>query len=137
MDFNECLSKGKVKKVTIDELRAKSMIEISRSDLKTSLLIPLKEESKRIIFRELYEIFKTHIEGIGYLKGYKFLDHISITYFLRDVLDETHLSEKFDRYRKLRNGINYYGEDIDFSSTREALETIPRLINYLNKYINI
>jgi len=137
MDFNECLFNRKVKRTSIDRPRAKSMIEISKSDLKASLLIPLKEESKRIVFRELYEVLKEYIEAIGYLKGYKFLDHISITYFLKEILNETSLSEKFDRYRRLRNGINYYGEDIDFSSAKEALESIPKLINYLNKYINI
>lgn len=68
------------------------------------------------------------------MKGYKFLDHESITYFLRDILTEKQVSAKFDRYRRLRNGINYYGEDIDIETVKEAAAEIPELINELEKY---
>ena len=41
---------------------------------------------------------------------------------------------KFDRYRRLRNGINYYGEDIDIETVKEAIIEIPKLIKELEKF---
>ena len=69
-----------------------------------------------------------------FLTGYKFLDHESITYFLLDVLKERSLSMKFDRYRKLRNGINYYGEDIDIETVKEAIVEIPTMIKEVERH---
>ncbi len=84
-------------------------------------------ETARVGLRE-------YCEAIGYLRGYKFLDHESIGYFLRDILKEQSVSMKFDRYRKLRNGINYYGEDIDIETVKEAIIEVPKLIKELEKF---
>jgi hypothetical protein len=46
--------------------------------------------------RELYEGMREYCEAIGYLRGYKFQDHESITYFLRDILKEQSISMKFE-----------------------------------------
>jgi hypothetical protein len=86
------------------------------------------------VLRELYEGLREYCEAIGYIKGYKFLDHESIGYFLRDVLNEPSLYMKFDRYRKLRNGINYYGEDIELETVKEAVAEIPPMIKKLERY---
>ena len=62
------------------------------------------------------------------------MDHESISYFLRDILKEQSISMRFDRYRKLRNGINYYGEDVDIETVKEAIIEIPQLIQKMEKY---
>ncbi|MGB9707824.1 MAG: hypothetical protein ACPLXC_00650 [Candidatus Pacearchaeota archaeon] len=134
-NFKECLEEGKAKKVPINSIRAKSLIKSSEQAIITAKTIHLIETSLKTIFRELYEALREYCEAIGYVKGYKFLDHISITYFLRDVLKQGSLSIKFDRYRRLRNGINYYGEDINAITVKEALEDIPKIINSLKKFI--
>ncbi|MEM4214913.1 MAG: hypothetical protein QW484_00920 [Candidatus Pacearchaeota archaeon] len=134
-NFQECLEEGKAKKVPINSIRAKSLIKSSEQAITTAKTIPLTEVSLKTIFRELYEGLRECCEAIGYMKGYKFLDHISIAFFLRDVLKQESAAKKFDRYRKLRNGINYYGEDININTVKEALEDIPKIIGSLKRYI--
>jgi len=136
MDFDTCLKLGKVKKIPINKIRAKSMVRFHEQAIKTASGIQLDEMSSKTIFRELYEGLREFIEAIGYLKGYKFLDHVSITYFLQDILKEETISKKFDRFRKLRNGINYYGENIDISTVKEAKIRIPEIIKHLNTHYN-
>jgi hypothetical protein len=68
------------------------------------------------------------------MKGYKFHNHESITCFLKDILDESEISLKFDRYRKLRNGINYYGDDIEPETVKEALRDVPEIMKKLEKH---
>ena len=134
MNFENSLGEGKAKKVMPNRIRASSLFESSIQAIETAKLIQLNPNALKSILRELYEGLREYCEAIGYLQGYKFLDHESITYFLRDILREPLISKRFDRYRKLRNGINYYGEDIDIETIKEAVIEIPKLVKELEKY---
>lgn len=134
MNFDNLIREGFIKKVPIDSIRAKSLIKSSEQALNTAKIIPFKEETSKTIFRELYESLRQCCEAIGYLKGYKFFNHESIASFLDEILNEKQLSLKFDRYRKLRNRINYYGDTINLETLKEGLTEIPLLIQRLKKH---
>ena len=104
MDFEFSLMNGKVKRVKVNRIR------------------------------ELYEGLREYCEAIGYLRGYKFLDHISIGFFLKDILGEDSIYKKFDRYRILRNKVNYYGSDIGVETVREAIVEVEKIVKNLEKY---
>ena len=134
MSFENSLANGKAKKVMPNKIRASSLFNSSIQAIETARVIQLNQNTLKSILRELYEGLREYCEAIGYLKGYKFLDHESIGYFLRDVLKEPSVSVKFDRYRRLRNGINYYGENVDIETVKEAIIEIPKLIKELEKF---
>ena len=134
MNFNDFLKEGFVKKVEINTLRARSLIKSSKQAVETATQIPLTETTLKTILRELYEGLRGYCEAIGFLKGYKFLNHESITCFLEDILNEKLISSKFDRYRKLRNGVNYYGNDVSEETIKVALKEIPKIIKSLEKH---
>ena len=134
MNFENSLREGKVKKVTPNKIRASSLLKSSTQAIETAKAIQLSTNTSKTILREFYEGLREYCEAIGYLDGYKFLDHESIGFFIRDILKEQSLFKKFDRYRKLRNGINYYGEDIDIETLKEAITEIPEMIKELKKY---
>jgi hypothetical protein len=135
MNFETLIREGIVKKVNIDLIRAKSLIKSSEQALNTAIIIPVKEETLKTLLRELYESLRGYCEAIGYIKGYKFFNHESISYFLEESLREKEVSLKFDRYRKLRNGINYYGNTIEMNSVKEALIEIHLLIKKLGNHL--
>jgi len=134
MNFENSLNDGKAKKVMPNRIRASSLFKSSNQAIETARTIQLNQNTLKSILRELYEGLREYCEAIGYLKGYKFLDHESIGYFLRDILKEQSVFMKFDRYRRLRNGINYYGEDIDIETVKEAIIEIPKIIKELEKF---
>ena len=134
MNFENSLANGNAKKVMPNKIRASSLFKSSIQAIETARVIQLNQNTLKSILRELYEGLREYCEAIGYLSGYKFLDHESIGYFLRDILKEQSASMKFDRYRRLRNGINYYGEDIDIETVKEAIIEIPKLIKELEKF---
>ena len=134
MNFENSLIEGKVKKVMPNKIRASSLFKSSIQAIETAKLIQLNQNTLKSVLRELYEGLREYCEAIGYLKGYKFLDHESIGFFIRDILKEQSLFKRFDRYRKLRNGINYYGEDIDIETLKEAVIEIPIMIKELGRY---
>lgn len=134
MNFEDSLIDGKAKKVVPNKIRASSLFKSSIQAIETAKAIQLNPNTSKSILRELYEGLREYCEAIGYLKGYKFLDHESIGHFLGDILNEQSVSMKFDRYRKLRNGINYYGEEINAETVKEAVIEIPELVKILEKY---
>lgn len=117
-----------------NKIRTASLFKSSLQAIETAKGISLTKNTSRTILRELYEGLREYCEAIGYLKGYKFLDHESIGFFLRDILKEPSLFKKFDRYRRLRNGINYYGDDIEVATVEEAVSEIPVLVKELEKH---
>lgn len=137
MNFASCISDGMVKKLRPDTIRAKSLFKSSFQAIATSRIIPLNKNTTKTILRELYEGLREYCEGLGYMRGYKFTDHESIGYFLKDVLEEQSVRKKFDRYRKLRNGINYYGDDVDVETVKEALKEIPSILQELKKHSEV
>lgn len=134
MNFDLSIEEGKAKRINQNKNRAFNLFESSMQAIETAKHIPLSADSAKTILRELYEGLREYCEAIGYLKGYKFQDHESITYFLRDILKEQFVSAKFDRYRRLRNGVNYYGESVEVETIKEAIKEIPFLVKELEKY---
>lgn len=134
MNFDRNLEEGNAKKVVPNRIRALSLLKSSLQAIETAKSIEINQDSLKSIMRELYEGLREYCEAIGYIKGYKFLDHESITYFIKDILKEEPISKRFDRFRRLRNGINYYGDDIDMETVKEAIKEIPLLIKQLEKY---
>ncbi|MEK6950271.1 MAG: hypothetical protein AABX13_00925 [Nanoarchaeota archaeon] len=135
MSFQQSLQEGYVKKVPADKIRAKSLLKSSEDTLLAVTEISLKEHNFAAILRELYESLRQYCEAIGYLQGYKFASHEVITSFLADILKENDLALQFDRYRKLRNGINYYGKSVSKETVEKAQTEIPAIIQKLNKHV--
>lgn len=136
MLFEKSLQEGTIKRVVKDKLRAQSLIKVAKDALLAAKELQLKEHNYNSIIRELYESLRQHCEAIGYLHGYKFESHEVITYFLKELLKEENISLRFDHYRKLRNGINYYGRNVNKETVEQGLKEIPEIINKLEKYLD-
>ena len=133
--FKQSIEQGYVKLIPSDRIKAKSLAKSADEAVYSAKKIPLEPHTLKSIIRELYEGLRQFCESIGYIQGYKFLSHEAITYFIEEVLSEPKLSAKFDRYRKIRNGINYYGDDVSEETVNEALTEIPELIAQLRKHV--
>ncbi len=128
--------KRDVRRIPRDNIRAKSLLKASSEAIEAAKALPFQETKLKSILRELYEGLRQYCEAIGYFKGYKFSSHEVITLFLKEILKEPIIAEKFDRYRKLRNGINYYGKDVSEETVKEAFQEIPEIISKLAKYFS-
>ena len=65
-----------------------------------------------------YDILRSILETIAILDRCKIYSHEAFTYFLKEK-DENIIVNKFDRFRKIRNKINYYGKNISIEKTKE------------------
>ncbi len=135
MLFNDFIKTGKARKATPDIQLIKSLLSTSEKNLGTLKVLPINEVTKESALVMCYEALREIVEAIAMKEGYKVYSHEAFTFFLKEKIN-TEISEKFDKYRKLRNGVNYYGKEIPIEEVTYSIKDIKQLINELkDKYL--
>jgi len=129
LNFEYFILEGKVRIGEKDIQRAKALIKMSEGDLK---LVNKLENFPSIAFRTIYEALRQILEAMCLVNGYKVYSHEAYTYYLKS-LGEENIAEKFERYRKLRNGINYYGKDVPKEVAINAKKDIEQICKRLKE----
>ena len=132
MIFETFIRQGIVRRASIDKLLAKSLFQNSKKDLEFLDSLKINEKSSRKLMTNYYDVLRSILEAISAIKGYKIYSHEAFTYFLKENGEDL-LSIKFDRFRKIRNSINYYGKDISKEETKENIKEIKKIIKLLTK----
>ena len=132
MKLKDFIEKKLVKKISPDHALAKSLQKTAEKDLTFLKNTPINQDSARKITSNYYDVLRSLIEALTTLDGYKMYSHEAYTHYLKEKGEE-HLAEKYDRYRKIRNKINYYGEDINTEEAKEYTKEITQLIEILKK----
>lgn len=136
MTLDEFIKEGVVRKSKTDINLIKSLMQFSEEDLKYLEQLEINEFSSRMIFTGYYDVLRKILEAIASTKGYKAYSHEFFTYLLKK-MNEPIASLKFDRFRKIRNSIQYYAKNISPSQTKELVSEIKETINLLRKkYLN-
>lgn len=130
MNFQEFIDKGTVRKASIDISLAKSLIIMSDNHIETVKPIQLTDKTASTIMSDYYEALREITEAMCALRGYKVYSHEAFTYFLKENGEDL-VADKFDRFRKIRNSIHYYGKQADKESVRSNKEEIEKIIDYL------
>jgi len=132
MKFTDFIEKGLARKTSRDISLAKSLLQHSKEDLRFLNKLKIDESSVRKIMTNFYDVLRSILEAISVIKGYKIYSHEAYTYFLQEIGEEL-IAVKFDRFRKIRNSINYYGKDISINETKENISEIKKMIYVLVK----
>lgn len=136
MNFQEFIEKGLAREASKDKNLAKSLLLTAKQDLQFFGSLEINPFSARKVMTNYYDVLRSILEAISVLDGYKVYSHEAFTSFLQEIKSELVLAEKFDRFRKLRNGINYYGNTISIEEVKEIKEDIKITIEILiNKYL--
>lgn len=112
------------------------MIDTSDNLIAVFSDIQINEISSSTIFVNYYESLRQIIEAIATLHGFNVYSHEAFTSFLSEILKEDLMSRKFDRFRLLRNRVNYYGEKIDIEVSKEAkIDMLDIIKKFKDKYL--
>ena len=133
MDFKDFVENGKVKKGERDIQLAKSLLETTEQDLVFLNSLKVSSISARRIFSNYYDCLRAIIESIAALDGFKVYSHEAFTYYLKQNKKEENAALIYDRLRKIRNNINYYGKSITAEESEEHKEKIMELIRVLRR----
>lgn len=138
MMWRDCIQEAKARRATPDISLAKALIEMSARRLAVMTKVPLTGESSSIVFVENYEALREIVEAIAAKLGYKIYSHECLTSFLKEILREEVTATRFDRLRRLRNGVDYYGETVPKAETEKAIQDISAMITGLKeKYLKL
>ena len=132
MKFEDFIEKGLVRKTSKDKSLVRALLQNSKKDIEFLNGLKINEKSVRKIMTNFYDVLRSVLEAVSVIKGYKIYSHEAYIYFLKEI-KENLLAIKFDRFRKIRNSINYYGKDISIEETKENIYEIKKMINILIK----
>ena len=128
MDWKECNEKRFVKDVSPDNDLAISLLKSSQKKSETASRIGLDDVTAASKITLYYDSLREILEAVAIRKGFKIYNHDCYCAFLKEILREEELGELFDKARKIRNSINYYGKDIKSKEAEEIIQDIIMLI---------
>lgn len=135
MKFEDFIRSKKVRRGAPDIPLAKSLVKMSDNHQESIEYLKLTEVSSATIMTNYYESLREIVEAIASIDGYKVYSHEAFTYFLKE-MGEDLISIKFDNYRKIRNGVNYYGKPVEVGITEANIKEIKKMISKLKeKYL--
>jgi uncharacterized protein (UPF0332 family) len=141
MDIEDCIRKNLIRKSQIDSGLIKSLIEISNIKARTVKSIKIIESEQNVVavLPLAYDSMRELCEALAISIGFKITSHVCLGILLKKHFNEFNIT-KFDRFRYIRNSINYYGEKVDTEQGKEIIKNIlefrKEILNkFLNKYI--
>ncbi len=133
MDWEECKIKRYVKESLQDVDLINSLVNQSNKKIITDDFSPLNKDTSSTKFVNNYDSLREVLEAIAIKKGFKIYNHECFTAFLKEFMDLDSESIDFDNFRKIRNSINYYGEDITIEDAESLISKIRLLRKKLIK----
>ena len=131
MDWKECIQKRIVKDVKEDKNLIKSTREMADIKIRSAEALPDEFFIGKIIL--LYDALRETLESIALENGFKIYNHECYSAFLKEVLNIQMEADLFDKLRKIRNGINYYGKKVQQEEAESIIKDLKLLIQRFKK----
>ena len=133
-EFNFFVSKGEVKKQSPDSNLATATFSDSEGRLALAKSLQSMAKAKYVL-ENAYEAMREAADSILFKEGFKSFSHeASIVYLLKKGFSESDVAE-FDRFRKIRNGIKYYGNDCDKPDAEAAIRLSEKIIGRVKELL--
>jgi len=110
----------------------KSLIKTSEKHIKVAKMLEINNITKETVFVMYYESLREIMEAMAMKDGYKVYSHEAFTFYIKEKYSGL-IADKFDRYRKLRNGVNYYGKELSIDDVKFSIEEINKIIKELKE----
>ena len=125
-NWNDCLINKTAKAVSPDINRAKSLIETAKERI--SLIKEINPKNCNFVFEDYYTSLLEMLQALTFKKGFNILNHVCIGFYLRDILKRQDLYQLFEDIRYKRNSLTYYGNRMDFDTSKQAIDKCKRII---------
>lgn len=137
MDWQECNDNDFVKEVVSDKSLVKSLLESSDRKIKSNEMLVLNEITSSTKVGIVYDALREVLEAVAIEKGFKIYNHDCYCAFLDEVCKDKRMADEFDRFRRIRNQINYYGKNILLEEARDLINSMVVLRKQaLNKFFH-
>jgi len=126
MDWQECCDKRIVNEVKEDKNKVSAMERIALKKFEAAKKLPTEYYESSITL--LYDTLRIFLEIIALKEGYKIYNHECYVSFLKEIMNQSETADEFNKVRIIRNGLNYYGKELNFEEGRETINKLKTLI---------
>lgn len=130
--WKDCLDNSNAYIASVDAFKARSLIGTAEARIRFTRKIILNSENARFIFEDFYSSLVEMLHALMLLYGFRADNHICLGFYLRDVLGSENMFRVFDVCRTKRNGIVYYGKNMDIETAKDLLFKTKNLINEIS-----
>ncbi|MBS3169425.1 hypothetical protein J4210_02985 [Candidatus Woesearchaeota archaeon] len=134
-DWQECLKKRIVKEIQEDKGLIISLLKSSKNKQDSQQQLHLSEITSGSKISLAYDALRELLEALALQQGFKIYNHECYTAFLKEVLNKSDWGDEFDQIRKVRNSINYYGQEISPEEAKGIIREIERLQLRINSLL--
>jgi uncharacterized protein (UPF0332 family) len=133
MDLKDCERQGFLRESKVDKDLISSLLVMSKRDEETVLSANLNSKNISSYSVMAYSSLRKIMEALCLQKGYKITNHICTGLFLKKNIEGFDYVF-FDRIRRIRNQINYYGESVDLEIGMDLIKKIFGLNKFLREH---
>jgi hypothetical protein len=134
MDWKNCLDSAIAKKITPDTELIKSLLISSSNKLESANLLKTNEVTASSKFSLAYDALREILEAVAIKEGYKIYNHECYACFLGEEFGKKDEATEFDYFRRIRNKINYYGENLSVEDISSLIKRIENLIETIKHF---
>lgn len=132
--WEECIENNSAVERRPDMQKAKSLFQTAKARQEFLEKNNIDEINANFIFEGYYSSIAEIVHSIIIKQGYNVNNHICIGFFLRDVIKNKMLYQKFDDCRYKRNSLLYYGKQMDFEVAKKTIKDSKEIIKELEEY---
>ncbi|MFH1332613.1 MAG: hypothetical protein ABIH53_00020 [archaeon] len=135
MDWKQCNDNKMVKKVSEDLELIKSLKISSNKSFQSAGRLKLDNITATSVISLYYDSLREVLEALAISKGYKVYNHECYCAFLKEIIKDEDIGNNFDKFRKIRNKIKYYGKDISSEDAKDIIQELKETIKGIQQFI--
>ncbi|MBU1975879.1 MAG: hypothetical protein KKG59_05740 [Nanoarchaeota archaeon] len=116
-----------IKRIKPDIKHSESLLKMSMKNIQALDSIELTADNTELQFSDYYKCLRQVVDAIAIRNGYKLRTHEVGTEYLKRI-GKGQISRKYDRFRKIRNRINYYGAEMSLEHAKATIKEINECI---------
>ena len=132
MDWDECLKKKIAKDVKQDKNLIISARKIANVKIESANTLPERLFIGKITL--LYDALRELLKCLALENGFKIYNHECYSAFLKEILKLSEEADLFNKLRRIRNGINYYGRDVNKDEAKQIINDLKVLIRQFKRW---
>jgi|SRR3972149_7447852 len=134
--FEDYIKSGEVRIQEKNKILASALIKSAEKNIRFVGKLEINDENAEHIASDVYDIIREHIEAKLSLEGYKSYSHEATLHFLARFKEFTEPEIEFlDNLRRTRNGIKYYGKQLNSEEAKIILSFLDRILPKLKKLL--
>ena len=134
-DFEYYINEKEVKIQSPNKIQSLSIFNAAKERFQRANRFPKIKEEAKYILEDSYDSIREACDALLIKDGYKSYSHVASIVYLRKFKFEENIIRKIDRLRQLRNGIKYYGENVDLKDAIDALDIAEKIIKKIEELL--